>query len=111
MGFVRYKVPITETSYLREKTRGWLSVGDRTVLVGYCKDFRKPMLYPVSYEGLPCLLPSTLGECWSVGLGLAASFQTVCAGSVPRAVDQRHTASTRRAECTVGGRVRRRSRA
>jgi hypothetical protein len=30
---------------------GWLSVGDRRALVGDCKDFRKPMLYPLSYEG------------------------------------------------------------
>jgi hypothetical protein len=30
---------------------GWLSVGDRRALVGEDKDFRKPMLYPLSYEG------------------------------------------------------------
>ena len=30
---------------------GWLSVGDRRALVGDGKDFRKPMLYPLSYEG------------------------------------------------------------
>jgi hypothetical protein len=29
----------------------WLFVGDRRTLVEDCKDFRKPMLYPLSYEG------------------------------------------------------------
>ena len=29
----------------------WLLVGDRKALVDDCKDFRKPMLYPLSYEG------------------------------------------------------------
>ncbi len=48
-------------------------------------------------------LPSMPDECWSVGLGLAASFPTVCAAPVPRAVDQRLTTdSTRGADCTAG---------
>jgi len=29
----------------------WLLVGDRRTLVEDRKDFRKPMLYPLSYEG------------------------------------------------------------
>ena len=49
-------------------------------------------------------LPSMPGECWSVGLGLAASLQTVCAASVPRAVDQLLTTDpTRGADCTASG--------
>jgi len=54
-------------------------------------------------------LPSMPRECWSVGRGLAASLQTVCAASVPRPVDQRlTTASTRGTDCTVGGHTKRR---
>ena len=42
-------------SLIKEGFR-WLSVGDRGALMGECKDFRKPMLYPLSYEGLTCAL-------------------------------------------------------
>ena len=60
------------------------------------------MLYPLSYEGLRCTFPSMAGESWFVGLGLVASFQTVCAAPVPRAVDQLlTTAPTRGADCTA----------
>jgi len=44
------------------------------------------------------------GGCGSVWLGLAASLQTVCAASVPRAVDPLLTTDpTRGVECTAGG--------
>jgi hypothetical protein len=44
------------------------------------------------------------GGSWSIGLGLVASFQMVCATPVPRAVDQLlTTAPTRGADCTAGG--------
>ena len=46
------------------------------------------MLYPLSYEGLRCTFPSMAGESWFVGLGLAASLQTVWVAPVPRAVNQ-----------------------
>jgi hypothetical protein len=46
------------------------------------------MLYPLSYEGLRCTFAQHGGRSWSIGLGLVASFQTVCAAPVPRAVDQ-----------------------
>jgi hypothetical protein len=49
---------------------------------------RKPMLYPLSYEGLRCTFAQHGGGSWSVRLGLAASLQTVCAAPVPRAVNQ-----------------------
>ena len=44
------------------------------------------------------------GGSWSIGLGLVASFQMVCAAPVPRAVGQLLTnAPTRGADCTAGG--------
>jgi hypothetical protein len=43
------------------------------------------MLYSLSYEGLRCTFAQHGGRVGSVGLGLAASLQTVCAASVPRA--------------------------
>jgi len=47
---------------------------------------RKPMLYPLSYEGLRRAFAQHVVQCSSVGLGLAASLPMVCAASVPRAV-------------------------
>ncbi len=44
------------------------------------------MLYPLSYEGLPCTFALVSGESPSVGFGLATSLPTVCAAAVPRAV-------------------------
>jgi hypothetical protein len=65
---------------------------------------RKPMLYPLSYEGPTCALPSMSGECWSVGLGLAASLPTVCATPMPRAVGKLLTSAPMRgADYTARG--------
>jgi hypothetical protein len=51
----------------------------------------KPMLYPLSYEGYLVRSPCMPDECWSVGLGLAASLTTVYAAPVPRAAGQLFT--------------------
>ena len=65
---------------------------------------RKPMLYPLSYEGLPCTFVQRAGQVVARWLGLAASLQTVCAAPVPRAVDQLLAAApTHGADCTAGG--------
>jgi hypothetical protein len=50
------------------------------------QDFRKPMLYPLSYEGLACTFAQRAGRVVVRWLGLDASVQTVCAAPVPRAV-------------------------
>jgi hypothetical protein len=63
---------------------GWLSVGDRRTLVGDCKDFRKPMLYPLSYEGRhaasSCPEPTVLALVR--GFDWAAASTARAAGSV-----------------------------
>jgi hypothetical protein len=65
---------------------------------------RKPMLYPLSYEGLLCVFAQHDGRVLSIKIGLAASLPTVCAAPVPRAARRRlTTALTRGADCTAGG--------
>jgi hypothetical protein len=62
------------------------------------------MLYPLSYEGLPCSFAQHAGHVVVRRVGLAASLQTVCAAPVPRAVDQcLTTVLTRGADCTADG--------
>jgi hypothetical protein len=62
------------------------------------------MLYPLSYEGLRCTFAQHGGRVLVRWARLAASFQTVCAASVPRAVDQLLlTVPTRGADCTASG--------
>ena len=47
------------------------------------------MLYPLSYEGLLCAFAQHVGQVPAREVELAASFQTVRAAPVPRAVNQR----------------------
>ena len=49
---------------------------------------RKPMLYPLSYEGLRCAFAQHGGRVLVRRARLAASLQTVCAAPVPRAMNQ-----------------------
>jgi hypothetical protein len=65
--------------------------------------FRKPMLYPLSYEGLRCAFVQHAGRVLVRRARAGCLPQTVCAASVPRAVDEHlTTASTRGVDCTVG---------
>jgi hypothetical protein len=61
------------------------------------------MLYPLSYEGLPCAFTQRTGSFRPVGLGLDTSCPTGCAASVPRAVWSAPAhRPTRGADCTDG---------
>jgi hypothetical protein len=46
------------------------------------------MLYPLSYEGLPCVFAQHAVLVLFRRVGLAASLPTVCAAPVPRVVKQ-----------------------
>ncbi len=52
----------------------WLLRGDRRSSARDGKDFRKPMLYPLSYEGLPCTFIQHAGR--SVTLRTGATCPT-----------------------------------
>jgi hypothetical protein len=52
------------------------------------QDFRKPTLYPLSYEGLLCTFAQHGGRVLVRRARAGFSLQTVCAAPVPRAVNQ-----------------------
>jgi len=71
------------------------SAGERGVAVN---SMRKPMLYPLSYEGLRCTFAQHVERVLVRRARTGCLAQTVCAAPVPRAVNQliHHRPDTRR---------------